>query len=99
LSPKKDNYQASAYYLQLGYRANSELAFTVRHEGLEIPEDATLYQITGWESQTRNVIAMNYRFEASNALRIEANKTTYTDLANSSKDFSEFRIQWFFLIL
>jgi len=99
LSPKKDRYSASAYYLQLGYRANSELALTLRHEGLDVPEQAALYQITGWESQARNVLAMNYRFDASNALRIEANRTTYKDSASTSENFSELRIQWFFLIL
>ena len=100
LLPKKDRYEAIAYYAQVGYRLNSELAFTVRHESLDIGNNATLYQLTGWQSLIRNVVAMNYRFDASNALRVEYNKSAYADPAENAQDGnSEVRIQWFFLVL
>jgi len=96
-------YSANAYYVQFGYRYNSELAFTLRHEGLSIADEATLYEITDWHTQTRDVFAMSYRFDASNALRLEYNKTRYSnhgDVGDEAlDDYSEFRVQWFFLVL
>jgi len=101
LAPQADRYQANAYYIQLGYRLDSELAFTVRHEALDIADQATLYEITDWQSQKREVFAISYRFDASNALRFEVNKTKYSNhnSVNALEDFNEVRVQWFFLVL
>lgn len=99
LLPKK-RYKANAYYLQLGYRINPELALTVRHEDLSIDDAAPLYQLSGWESQRREVLGLSYRFDASNALRFEYSKAKYAELtAGEEQPKGEFRIQWFFLVL
>ena len=100
-SASSGSYTADVYYAQVGYRITPEWAVTVRHEALDIEEDATFFEITDWESQTRNVFGINYRFDASNALRFEASKQTLTHVEEGHEEADEtiYRIQWFFLLL
>lgn len=94
------HYNADVYYAQMGYRFSSEWAATLRHESLTIADnDSTFFQVTHWLSQTRDVFGINYRFDASNALRFEASRTKLTEAEEGYEPESLYIVQWFFLLL
>ena len=90
-----DTYNASAYYIQVGYRVMPDLTISTRYESLDYDDNATLFLVQGIVSQTQTLLALSYMLEESNILRFEA-KQVEPDVGDSDTIIA---LQWYFFLL
>jgi len=90
-----DSYNATAYYVQAGYRLTQDLTISARYESLDYDKDATLFLIQGLVPRTDSVLALSYMLEDSNVLRFEA-KRVEPDVGDGE---SIYALQWYFFLL
>jgi hypothetical protein len=95
VTPNPDTYNATAYYIQFGYRATQKLTLVSRYESLDFDKDATLFDIQKIEPQTHTVLGFNYALEPSNSIRFEAQQID-PDTGDSN---TVYYLQWFFYML
>lgn len=97
LKPQADPYETTAYYLQLGYHVTDKLTAAIRYASLdfEVAEN-TYFGSRSIVPEIRNVFALTYRLEESNAIRLEANTSEFK--GSGTKD-TNYIVQWFFLLL
>lgn len=88
------SYTADAFYVQFGYRYSEKTRIAFRYETLDFGANSTFLTLHGLTPQTGNVLAINYRMEESNALRLEIAKTDREGNSDTS-----FTVQWFFYLL
>ena len=90
-----DTYDATAYYLQLGFRATETLTLVTRYESLEFDDNATIMVVQNIVPQNQTVVGFNYALEQSNAIRFEV-KDVEPEVGESDTIYS---LQWFFFLL
>lgn len=95
ITPNSDSYDATAYYIQAGYRATPKLRFAVRYESLEYDDNSTLFQVQSIDSRTESTFSINYLHEESNIIRLEV-KQEEPDATDSETIYS---LQWYFYLL
>ena len=95
LSANPDPYNATAYYIQLGYYITRNLTVVTRYESLEYDDNATLFLSQAIVPQTEALIGLNLLLEESHALRFEA-KQIDPEVGESE---NVYYAQWFFYLL
>lgn len=95
ITPNSETYNATAYYIQAGYRINPGFRLAVRYETLEYDDNATLFQVQEIDSRTETTFAISYLPEESNIIRFEV-KQEDPDAADSETIYS---LQWYFYLL
>lgn len=95
LIPNPDTYDATIYYIQLGYHITSSLTVVTRYESLEYDDNATLFLSQAIVQQTEALIGLNLLLEESHALRFEA-KQIEPEVGNTE---TVYYAQWFFYLL
>lgn len=91
---KSDSYHGSAYYLQAGYHITAKTTLAARHESLKFTNGA-YFAIQGIMPETRNLIAIKYRIEESNAFRFEVRR----EHRQNRDSETVYAVQWFFYLL
>ena len=94
VTPNPESYNAIAYYLQAGYHINDKLTGVARYESLSYDENATYFQLLGVPEEDRWVLALNYRIQESNAIRLEYSNST----PKGQDAFDYVGLQWFFVL-
>lgn len=87
-------YNASAYYIQFGYRITETLKAIARYEDLSIDANDTYFRVLGTQEASHNVIGLRYDVDDSNALKFEINQTDFT----VGTDTTTYKLQWAFLV-
>lgn len=95
ITANPDTYDATAYYIQGGYRLTPNLRFAARYESLDYDDNATLFQVQRINSRTESTLAVSYLLEESNILRFEAKK----EEPDGSKSQTTYALQWYFYLL
>lgn len=95
VTPNPDTYDATAYYMQFGYRATNKLTLVTRYESLDFDSNATLFTVQDIVPLTRTILGFNYALESSNSIRFEAQQTD-PDGGDSN---TIYYLQWFFYML
>ena len=90
-----EDYNAQAFYAQLGVYLGDHLTAAVRYESLDFEENSTYFDIQGILPETRKILAFKYKFDDSNALRFEVNDAH----RNEQEDVTYYSLQWFFYLL
>jgi len=90
-----DTYNATAYYVQAGYRIQQNLRLAVRYESLDYDNNATLFQVQSIDSRTESIFAISYLPEASNIIRFEVKQEN----PEASKSETIYGLQWYFYLL
>lgn len=93
-TPNSGSYSATAYYIQVGYRITDTVTVAARHESLDF-DDGAYFAIQGIAPETRNLIALKYRIEESNAFRVEIRQQHRQDHDSETV----YAVQWFFYLL
>ena len=86
-------YNATAFYIQGGYRQSNKIIYVARFEDMNFDPDDNYYKLLGVEPQSRYILALNYRIEDSNGIHIEFNHTDKTQAVN------KIILQWYFALL
>ena len=94
VTPNPESYNSIAYYLQAGYHISNKLIGVARFESLSYDDNATYFQLLGVSEEDRWVLALNYRIQESNAIRLEYSNSTSKDL----ESFDTIGLQWFFVL-
>lgn len=84
----------SAYFVQLGWRANEELKVIARRENLSFDEEDVWFGLLGAGEGSHNVLAFRYELSASNALKLEVNRSS----PDEGDDETVSTLQWTFMI-
>jgi len=95
LTANPDPYNATTYYVQLGYHITKALTLVTRYESLDYDDNATLFLSQAIVQQTEALIGLNYLLEESHALRFEA-KQIDPEVGESE---TVYYAQWFFYLL
>ena len=95
LTANPDTYNATAYYIQLGYYITRTLTFVTRYESLDYDDNATLFLAQVIVPQTEALVGLNLLLEESHALRFEA-KQIEPEVGESE---TVYYAQWFFYLL
>jgi len=93
-TPNSGSYYGTAYYLQVGYRLTDKTTVAARHESLDF-DNGPYFAIQGIVPETRNLIAIKYRIEESNAFRFEVRREHRQDQVSETV----YAVQWFFYLL
>jgi len=96
VTPNKDSYTATVYYVQAGYRFTDKFTLSARYESLDFKKkEATLFAVQDIVPKSESVVALKYMLEDSNALKLEA-KQIKPDVGDTENIYA---LQWFFFIL
>ncbi|WP_455376004.1 hypothetical protein [Kaarinaea lacus] len=94
-SANNDTYNATAYYVQAGYRIAQNFRIAVRYESLDYDDNATLFQVQSIDKRTESILAVSYLPEDSNIIRFEVKQENPED----SKSETIYALQWYFYLL
>ncbi len=94
VTPNPESYDAIAYYLQAGYHISKKLTGVLRFESLSFDENATYFNLLDVEEEDRLVLALNYRIQESNAIRLEYSNSK----PKNGVSFDTVGLQWFFVL-
>ncbi|TPW10574.1 MAG: hypothetical protein FD130_2180, partial [Halothiobacillaceae bacterium] len=93
------SHEANAYYLQVGYQVTENFKPVYRYESVDFAAADTYFQYLGTHEGTRHVVGLRYDLDASNALKIEANRRQPTSAtAPNASDETSYTVQWAFLM-
>jgi len=96
IPPNKDNYTATVYYVQAGYRITDKFTIAARYEALDFKkEEATLFAVQEIVPKSETVVALKYMLEDSNAIKLEA-KQINPEVGDTENIYA---LQWFFFVL
>ncbi|HFD33400.1 MAG TPA: hypothetical protein ENJ28_11925 [Gammaproteobacteria bacterium] len=86
-----------AYFAQLGYQVADSFKVTVRHEAISTQEgDDRYFKELGITDASRNIAALRYDLDDTNALKFEVSQTSPKD--SSMDDIKAYVLQWSFLV-
>lgn len=94
LFPNPESYYSLAYYGQLGYHVTEKLSLVGRFEHLEYDGNATYFELLTIPQQNRTVVALNYKLQESNSIRVEVSSAT----PENEDTVNTFGVQWFFIL-
>lgn len=90
------SHDASAYFVQFGYRVTDKLKPIYRYESVDFTAADTYFQYLGTAEGTRHVVGLRYDIDDSNALKLEINRRQPT--APGASDETGYSLQWAFLM-
>src|SRR3569832_1549420 len=90
------SHDASAYFLQFGYRVTDKLKPIYRYESVDFTAADTYFLYLGTAEGTRHVVGLRYDIDDSNALKLEINRRQPT--APGVSDETGYSLQWAFLM-
>lgn len=88
-------YNATAYFLQTGYRINEVTSLHYRFAEMDVDPSDPYYAWTTLLQQHRNTLALRYDLNEKHALKLELERQSFSGL--SAPDVSTIRAQWSFL--
>ena len=94
ITPNSESYSALAYYLQMGFHITETLSLVGRYESLDYDANATYYELLDIPRENRVVLALNYKIQESNSLRLEFN----TANPEGEDTTNTLAMQWFFIL-
>jgi hypothetical protein len=90
-----NRFDATAYFLQAGYRYSDKIGLHYRYAFMHIDENDPYYGLTILKDQHRNTVALRYELNENNALKLELE---HLDHENSSiENITSIGTQWSFL--
>jgi len=90
------SHDASAYFVQFGYRVTENLKPIYRYESVDFSATDPYFQYLGTAEGTRHVVGLRYDLDDSNALKFEINRRQPT--APGATDETGYSVQWAFLM-
>jgi hypothetical protein len=91
----EETYNATAYYVQAGYKIEQNFRVAFRHEYLDYDKNATLFLVQSIYKRTESTFAISYLPEASNIIRFEVKQEN----PDASKSETIYALQWYFYLL
>lgn len=90
------SHDASAYFIQFGYRVTEKLKPIYRYESVDFTAADPYFQYLGTVEETRHVLGLRYDMDDSNALKFEINRRQPS--APGASDETHYALQWAFLM-
>jgi len=88
-------YNASAFYIQLGYQFSAPLKAIYRYSQLDLEAGDLYFDILGAEEQYHNVFTLKYELNEFNAIKLEADQQSF--LYGAQGNVYTIRLQWSFM--
>jgi len=90
-----NDFDATAYYLQLGYRYSDKIGLHTRYAFMNIDENDPYYVLSGMNDQHRSSAAIRYELNDDQALKLELGYLDFED--QSIENVTSIEAQWSFL--
>ncbi len=92
-------YTADAYYVQLGYwLISNNLKSIYRYESLGFDKNDPYFQYRRSTQERRHTLALRYEIDGTNALTLEAQRTTPEEATTTNNTETDYYLQWAFMM-
>lgn len=88
-------YNASAFYVQLGYQLTAPLKAIYRYSQLDFEAGDLYFETLSSEEQYHNVFTLKYDLNEFNSVKVEADQQSF--FYGTQGDIYTFRVQWSFM--
>jgi hypothetical protein len=88
---------ASAYYVQFGYRVNDQFKTIYRFENVDYLTKDPYFMYLGTPEGSRHVVDLRYDLDDTNALKFEVAR--FEPVQSGMKSYTFYALQWAFLML
>ena len=88
---------ASAYYVQFGYRVTDQFKTIYRFENVDYLAKDPYFQYLGTPEGSRHVVDLRYDLDDTNALKLEVAR--FEPVQSGMKSYTFYALQWAFLML
>jgi len=88
---------ASAYYVQFGYRVTDKFKPIYRYESVDYQRADPYFRYLATPEGGRHVLAMRYDLDDTNALKFEVSR--FEPVQTGVKSYTAYALQWAFLML
>jgi len=96
VNASNNKYNATAYFLQAGYRFNEMTSLHYRFAEMDIDQSDPYYAWTTLKQQHRNTLALRYDLNEKHAIKLELEQQVFADSALEKQTFIS--AQWSFLL-
>ena len=90
-----NQFDATAYFLQMGYRYSDKVGLHYRYSMMRVDESDPYYELATLEDQHRNTVALRYDLNENNALKLELEHVAHE--SSSIENITSIATQWSFL--